>query len=189
MDSPPKYEPNEDVAAAAMATLQHLWSTERQQIQRTPAQSAGPSTTIRSSDQPFRVALIMSRVSNAYIDSKGALHSSKLLKVKCGSVTIRHDTTEAEFRQLLWERVYDTFEFRGWTSAPRTDAELASGKKFATADEWKAVIARLAKEKDTGQDPVLRFSFSWKKGERVKSEAENGLSFSLKSLLSRVFGR
>ena len=188
MDSPPKYECNEDVAAAAMATLQHLWSTERQQIQQTSAQSP-PSTTIRSSDQPFRVALIMSRVSNAYIDSKGALHSSKPLKVKCGSVTIRHDTTEAEFRQLLWECIYDTFGFRGWMSAPRTDAELASGKKFATADEWAAVIARLAKEKDTGQDPVLRFSFSWKKWERVKSEAGSELSFSLKSLLSRVSGR
>ncbi|GAB7335953.1 hypothetical protein MBLNU13_g08197t1 [Cladosporium sp. NU13] len=131
----------------------------------------------------------MSRTSNAYIDSKGALQPSKLLKIKCGSVMIRRDTTEAEFRRLLWECVYDTFELRGWTSAPRTDAELASGKKYATADEWRAVIARLVEDKDSGRDPVLRFSFSWKKGRRVKLEGESELSFSLKLLLGQLFGR
>lgn len=187
MDTPPKYEANVE-AAAANALFQQSWFPERQPFQQTSAQIRS-STTIRTSDQPFRVALIMSRASNAYIDSKGALQPSKLLKIKCGSVMIRRDTTEAEFTKLLWECVYDTFKLRGWTSAPRTDAELASGRKYATADEWRAVIALLVKEKDSGQDPVLRFSFSWKKGKRVMLEAESELSFSLKSMLGRVFGR
>ena len=184
MDNPPKYEASEE-AAVALALFQQTWFPERQPSQQASSQSQ-PSTTIR--DRPFRVALIMSRVTNAYIDSKGALQPSKLIKVKCGSVAVRRDTTEAEFRRLLWECVYDTFELRGWTRAPRTDAELASGKNYGTADEWRAIIARLVREKNAGQDPVLRFSFSWKKGKRVKLEGESELSFSVKSLLGRVFG-
>lgn len=186
MDNLPKYEANEE-AVAALALFQLTWFPERQPIRQTSAQSQ-PSTTSRSPDQSFRVALIMSRVTNAYIDSKGALQPSKLIKVKCGSVAIRHDTTEAEFRRLLWECVYDTFELRGWTRAPRTDAELASGKNYGTADEWRAIIAGLVKEKNAGQDPVLRFSFSWKKGKKVKLEGESELSFAVKSFLGRVFG-
>ena len=89
MDNPPKYEANEE-AAAALALFQQSWFPERQPIQQDSAQNR-LSTTIRSSDQPFQVALIMSRFSNAYIDTKGALRPAKLLKVKCGSVVIRHD--------------------------------------------------------------------------------------------------
>ena len=187
MDVPPKYEANEEAAAAA-AWSQQAWSTERRPTDQPSAQNQ-PTTTIKPSDKPFRVALIMSRNSETYIDSKGALQPSKRLKVKCGTVKIRRDTTEAEFRRLMWECIYDTFKLRGWTRAPRTDAELASGKKYATADEWRETIARLVEEKDAGQDPVLRLSFSWKKGKRVKLERESELSFSLKLALDRVFRR
>jgi len=189
MDIPPKYEANEDEAAAA-ARMQQIFSTLWQQPTGKPsAQGPPPTTTIKSSDKSFRVALIMTRTSETYINSKGALQPSKRLKVKCGSVMMPCDTTEAEFRRLLWECVYDTFELRGWTRAPRTDAELASGKKYATPDEWRKIIERLVKEKDAGQDPVLRISFSWKNGKRVKLEKESKVLFELKRMLDRVLGR
>lgn len=187
MDVPPKYEANEEAAAAA-AWSQQAWSTERRPTDQPSAQNQ-PTTTIKPSDKPFRVALIMSRNSETYIDSKGALQTSKVLKVKCGSIMIRRDTTEIELRRLMWDCIYDTFELHGWTRAPRTDAELASGKVYATGDEWRAMMAQLIEEKDAGQEPVLRLSFSWKNGKRVKLERESELSFSLKSALDRVSRR
>jgi hypothetical protein len=187
MDIPPKYEANEG-EAAALTRLQQTWSTERQPAEQSSAQRMSTSIS-KPSDIPFRVALVISRHSEAYIDSKGALQPSKLLKAKCGSIMIRRDTTEAEFRHLLWECIYDTFELRGWTRAPRTDAELASGKRYATGDEWRTTIARLAGERDAGQNPVVKLSFSWKNGQRVKLEKESQLSFSLKRLLDRMIGR
>ena len=182
MDIPPKYEANEE-EAATVARSQQIWSTMWQPTENPSAQSP-PPTTIKSADKPFRVALIMTRTSETY-----ALQPSKRLKVKCGSVMMRRDTSEAEFRRLLWECIYDTFELRGWRRAPRTDAELASGKKYATPDEWRKTIESLVKERDAGQDPVLRISFSWKNGKRVNLEAESKLSFSLKRMLDRVVGR
>lgn len=186
MDIPPKYEAGEE-AAAAVACLQQTRPTERPS-EKSSAQTLPPAI-IKSSNKPFRVVLVMSRMTESYIDSKGALQPSKRLKVKCGSIMICRKTTETEFRRLMWECIYDTFKLRGWTRAPRTDAELASGKKYATADEWRETIARLVEEKDAGQHPVLRISFSFKTGERVKLETESKLSFPLKRLLDRVFGR
>lgn len=176
LDIPPKYEANE------------VDATEQRPTEKLSAQSCS-STTIMPADKPFRVALIMTRISETYIDSKGALQPFKRLKVNCGSVMVRRDTTEAEFRRLLWECIYDTFELHGWTRAPRTDAELASGKKYATGDEWMETIESLVKEKDGGQDPVLRISFPWKNGKRVKLAAESKLSFSLKRTFDRILGR
>ena len=57
-----------------------------------------------------------------YIDSKGALQPSKLIKVKCGSIMVRRDMTGVELKRLMWECIYDTFKLRGWKCAPRTDA-------------------------------------------------------------------
>lgn len=184
MDTPPEYESREEVAAK----VAHFESLIFPPTEKSSAQG-WLSIIEKPSNKPFRVALVMSRMSESYIDSKGALQPSKRLKVKCGTVKIRRDTTEAEFRRLMWECIYDTFKLRGWTRAPRTDAELASGKKYATADEWRETIARLVEEKDAGQHPVLRISFSFKTGERVKLETESKLSFSLKRLLDRVFRR
>jgi hypothetical protein len=184
MDIPPKYESKEE-EAAKWALLQSIVRPPTAK----PSAQGRPSTIKKPSSKPFRVALVMSRMSESYIDSKDALQPSKRLKVRCGSTMICRDTTETKFRRLMWECIYDTFKLRGWTRAPRTDAELASGKKYATADEWTATIAHLMEEKDAGQHPVQRISFSFKKGERVKLETESKLSFSLKRLLDRVFGR
>ena len=186
MDIPPKYEAGEE-AAAAVACLQQTRPTERPS-EKSSAQTLPPAI-IKSSNKPFRVVLVMSRMTESYIDSKGALQPSKRLKVKCGSIMICRKTTETEFRRLMWECIYDTFNLRGWTRAPCTDAELASGKKYATPDEWTAMIAHLVEDKDAGQTPILRISFAFKKGKRVKLETESELSFSMKQLLGRVFGQ
>jgi hypothetical protein len=186
MDIPPKYEAGEE-AAAAVACLQQTRPIERP-TEKSSAQTLPPAI-IKSSNKPFRVTLVMTRTSESYIDSKGALQPPKRLKVKCGSIMICRNTTETEFRRLMWECVYDTFKLRSWTRAPRTDAELASGKKYATADEWRETIARLVEDRDARQDPVQKISFTFKKGKRVKLEAESELSFSLKRLLDRVMGR
>lgn len=177
MEVPPKYEYKE-AKAAKWALLQSIpWPpTEVSSAQ------GRPSTIKKPSSKPFRAALVMSCTSESYNDSKGALQPSKRLKVKCGSTMIYRNTTETGFRRLIWECIYDTFKPHGWI---RTDAKLASGKKFATADEWEATIAHLV-EKDAGQHPFLRFSFSFQNGERVKLETESKLSFSLKQMFDRV---
>lgn len=184
MDNPPKYESKEEEAAKRALWQSNFWPP----IEKSSAQ-ARPSNIKKPSDKNFRVALVMSRMTESYVDSKGALQPSKRLKVKCGSILICRETTETEFRRLMWECIYDSFKLRWWTRAPRTDAELASGKKYATADEWRATIAHLVEEKDAGQHPVQRISFSFKNGGRVKLETESKLSFSLKQLLDRVMGR
>lgn len=185
MDDPPDYNVAE--AAAVATILQQMRSTGQIPTEQHTGQTQ--TSAVKSDDQPFRVALIMFRVSNPYIDSRGVRHSSKILKVKCGSIMIHRNMSREDFGQLQRQCVYDTYKLRGWKCAPRTDAELAAGRKYVTGDDWKAAISRLADEKDAGKDPVYKLSFSWKHGERVKLETESELSFSLKRLLDHLLMR
>lgn len=180
LGNPPQYSVSEE-EAAAVAYLQQMSC-----IQQKPTEQCQPYI-VKPSDQPFRVVLVMARVTAAYIDSFGVKQPSKLIKVKCGSIMIRRDTTAEEFEQLQGECMYDAFKLHGWTCAPRTDAEWASGHELATDEDLREHVARLADAKDAGQDPIHKVSFSWSKGERVKLKTESELLFSLKLLLDRVF--
>ena len=88
MDIPPKYEAGEE-AAAAVACLQQTRPTERPS-EKSSAQTLPPAI-IKSSNKPFRVVLVMSRMTESYIDSKGALQPSKRLKVK---LRLDHDLSQ-----------------------------------------------------------------------------------------------
>jgi hypothetical protein len=152
------------------------------------AQSAA-ARGIKHDDKPFRVALVMCRASNAYVDSRGDVQPARLLKVKCGSIMMSRSTTEKEFRRLQWECIYKVYNLHAWKEAPLTDAELASGSKNVAAKQLRSSISHLAAEKDKGIDPVYHLTFVFKKGERVKMETESQLSFTVKRMLDLVFRR
>jgi len=96
MDDPPDYDSAE--AAAVARILQQMRSTGQIPTEHHSAQTQ--HSPVKSDDQPFRIALIMFRVSNPYIDSRGVRYSSKILKVKCGSIMISRDMTQEEFGRL-----------------------------------------------------------------------------------------
>jgi hypothetical protein len=160
MDDPPDY--NSAQATAVAKKLQQVWSTTQRPTELPSAQSR-PSI-VESDDEPFRVALVMFQVSHAYVDSRGVVQPSRLLKVKYGTIIISRNTTEAEFTQRQEECIDKTYKFHAWKCAPRT-------------------------EKDKGMDPVYRFTFSSKKGKRVKTETESQLSFTMKRMFDFVFRR
>jgi hypothetical protein len=185
MDDPPDY--NSAQATAVAKKLQQVWSTTQRPTELPSAQSR-PSI-VESDDEPFRVALVMFQVSHAYVDSRGVVQPSRLLKVKYGTIIISRNTTEAEFTQRQEECIDKTYKFHAWKCAPRTDAGLASRTKCATAKQLRSEISRLVNEKDKGMDPVYRFTFSSKKGKRVKTETESQLSFTMKRMFDFVFRR